>query len=284
MKDPVPVVTAFESARAGLPMTRAVQELAFSPKSFDHVMEYITNGMGIYKLAPMTNKSVDSMMSLVFYAGDGIVLKVGSSNFSPQAGPFEVPPITQDHVKGHDRLTDQYYDLTVSTYPYLSQTVSQRQIDAFEQEQLLPIGLQISPDDKHPRNFRAAPDANGTVLSIDTGSYTAAYNGNQPTQDLNDEFFAYMRLMFPAYDDHEIKPQDVNTSFDPTSPFDPRHIVTGFNVRKCLDAGESAIELADVHNITIPEKPIRPLWKRLFLPFGEGNTVDVKSPEEFDPA
>lgn len=195
-----------------------------------------------------------------------------------------MPPISRDSVKGHDRLVDQYYDFTVSTYPFLSQHVSQSQIDTFEQEQLIPVGLKILPNDKHPRNFRAAPDAQGTILSIDTGSFTCAYNGQIPSQEMKDEFYAYMRLMFPVYDNREVKAQNFETSFDPLSPFDPNHSVTGFDVRRCLEAGESAIELAQIHNITTPEKPIRPLWRRLFLPFGDENTVDVQPPEGSEPA
>lgn len=157
-------------------------------------------------------------------------------------------------------------------------------IEIFEQEQLLPIGLKISPDDRHPRNFRKSPDGNGTVLSIDTGSFTSAYNGKMPTAEIRDEFRAYMHLLFPAYQSKEVKRQTADTSFNPFSPFDRNHQVAGFDVRRVLDAGDSAIELAQVHNILTPEKPIRPLWRRLFLPFGDGdNTVDVQSPEGSEP-
>ncbi len=285
MKDALPIVTAFDRVRAGLTLNKTVQGLANSPAAFSHVMDHIQDHMGLHRLVPMTDKSADAMMSLVFYAGDGVVLKVDSSNFLPQAGPFEVPPITSERITGRDRFTDRYYDFTVSTYPFLSRHVNQSQIETFEREQLLPIGLKISADDKHPRNFRAAPDTRGTILSIDTGSYTSAYNGNFPTQDTKDEFYAYMRLMFPAYDDPNIARQGPDTSFAPFSPFDPKHLVTSFDVRRCLDAGESAIELAQVHEITTPEKPIRPFWRKLLLPFSNSeNTVNAQTSEGSEPA
>ncbi len=284
MREPVHVASAFDSARAGLTMNNTVQTMTHTPASARHVMDHIQDVMGIHKLTPMTHSSTESMMSLVFYAGDGIVLKVGSSDYVPDAGPFEVPPITQDRVSGYDRLVDRYYDMNITTYPFLARPVSQQQINAFEQEQLIPIGLKISPNDKHPRNFRAAPDQKGTVLSIDTGSFMPAYNGKIPDPELKNEFFAYMHLLFPAYTEREIKPQTDLTSFDPFSPFDRRHNVAGFDVRRCLEAGDSAIELAHLHNITTPEKPIRPLWQRLFLPFGntEG-TVKADIPDGSEP-
>lgn len=73
MKDPLPVVRAFDDVRMALTMNRTVQHLNASDKTYTTVMNHIGDGLGLTSLAPMTNASVDSMISVVMYAGDGVV-------------------------------------------------------------------------------------------------------------------------------------------------------------------------------------------------------------------
>lgn len=174
--------------------------------------------MGQTKFVQMTRRSVDAMVSVPLYAGNGIVVKIIPQTYSDRStcSLFKLPPITVDTVEG------KHCDFLIKTYPWLSpRGVTQASID--EMRSLLGgVGLIFNENEDKPRNIHRLPDKHGTLISVDED----IYHGALTIPQLSEAWVEYVRGIFPIYEEGRIPPQNEQTDFSFVSIHD-RQAETG---------------------------------------------------------
>ena len=267
--DPRPVHRAFDDAKSSLTLNDTAQMLSVNLAANRHIVSHVVHEKGIKQLIPLTHKSSDAMMSLVFYAGDGIVLKVNKADTSnKEESPLSLPAITTDRISGTDRLTDIDYDLTIRTYPYLrpGSPASRENINNY-MEQIQAMGYDIPINDQEARNFRRMPDAKGTLVLIDEDAMLKTHNGNEMPEGFMEEWKAYIESIFPAYKTGKIPQQVKETDFAYYSNHDTEHGVSHFDAARVEEAGLSAIVMAETKP-EVSEAASRGIWSRIMKSLG----------------
>lgn len=218
-----PLWAALDHACSGLTLNDVVKKMTYDHKAQPAIVDAL-KGMGISRLASLTNKSEQAMIALSFYAGDGIVAKVIPADFFDKSDPiYSMPPIEAKKVVTDDR------EYIVATYPWVSSGgVNQNEIEALK-ETLSNQGMKFSENDDSPKNVHRMPDENGTLVGIDSDMYQSTFNGKFPNPNKKQAWREYIEELYPIYKSGITPPQTDNTNFDFVSIHNQNPKFAGFN-------------------------------------------------------
>ncbi len=209
---------------------RATQEMMFNETAFNikHDPQAVPaiadelRRMGQRRFINMTSGTQDARVSLVLYAGDGIVTKIMPDSYSGTEHPYQLPAITSSLVETEDR---QY---RINTYPYVPSR-GETKADVEEYREIMgELGLKIHEGDDTTRNLRRLPDNDGTLVGIDADMFSTMRGGLQFDDELQQAWFDYLAELYPMYE-HGIPRQTSETSFAIMSPHDRNAKLLGFD-------------------------------------------------------
>lgn len=186
--------------------------------------------MGLNKLINLTTCYDDARISLVFYAGDGVVAKVIPQNYFDDSNPIHsLPPVTMQKIDAGE-FTGQGF--IIATYPYLTDAYIPESRFKQHEAYMNEFGLTADKNETDIRNFRLLTDAAGTITTIDAQVYMSAHNGNTLPQKTRDAWREYLSLMYPMYKSGVIPAQSDKTDFSFRSFHDRTVNLQGFDARR----------------------------------------------------
>ncbi|MCB1841259.1 MAG: hypothetical protein KDI61_13515 [Alphaproteobacteria bacterium] len=207
-KVPVIASEAFNDATAEMIFNEVTNWIKYDPQA-NEALSLALREMGQRRFISMTSGIMDSRVSLVLYAGNGHVVKIIPSSYSPKDYVFQMPPISERKVQ-----TDQR-DYLICTYPWLAEHKESTRADVeMLRKETGILGQEFIPGDDTPRNIRRLPDAEQTLVSIDADTFTTSRDGLNYGPELLAAWHEYLAELFPVYKLGALPPQTSDTSFD----------------------------------------------------------------------
>lgn len=245
---------AFDAACAGLGLNATTYVLNRDWKAKNVIVSHLQE-MGQTRFVNMTHKYAESAMSVVLYAGDGIVTKVmNDCDYDKSSTIYNLPAITSERVGTEDNK------FVINTYPWLSKGFVSRDDIEELRTKMKTVGLNFATNDDEPRNIHMMPDKNNTLVGIDASMYTSAYNGETSSPELEAAWKQYVETVFPIYKSREIPRQTNETNFQFRSIHDRESGIVGFDSDRFLDLGKDPI-LKAVEKLSDANQSI---WTKLF--------------------
>lgn len=205
-RSPVHASDAFYSASSQGKFNETANHIKYDPQAVG-VIDQALREMGQHHLISMNGSLTDAMVSLVFYAGDGNLIKVMPHSYRGDDYVLQLPPISEKLVETDMRA------YMVRTYPFIhSRPTTQSDVELMKRT-AGALGMEFNPGDDTPRNLMTLPDAEGTLVSVDADAFRTARDGLNYGPELYRQWQDYLAELFPAYKKGKITEQTAQTDF-----------------------------------------------------------------------
>lgn len=207
---PLRLLFAFDLARREIPENVTCRRLDRDPEMQGAIARALKD-MGITNLVNLAHSYEESRIALAFYAGDGLVVKVIPDDYlgAPEV-IMHLPAITQQKVE----LEDSDKPFWIKTYPWVPPgQVTHGEIEKMR-ETLSKLGLSFEEGDDKARNIHRLPNADGTLIGIDSSMFQYNKANGAIPQSLKDQWHQFIHKLYPTYNDEHKLRQTETTNFD----------------------------------------------------------------------
>ncbi|MCB9975023.1 MAG: hypothetical protein H6856_05250 [Rhodospirillales bacterium] len=205
-REPIVASDAFYMAADYGMFNETASQIRYDHQAVRAISEALRD-MGQRRLISMNGGLREAMVSLVFYAGDGNLIKVMPTSFKGGDYPLQLPPVSERKVETDVR------SYVIRTYPYIqSKEVSNNDVLLMKRT-AEALGFEFNDGDDTPRNLMTLPDRDSTLVSIDADAFKTSRGGLNYGPDLYEQWLEYLSELFPAYKEGEISRQTNETDF-----------------------------------------------------------------------
>lgn len=218
-EEPLNCYNAFALALAEIPKNVTSYRLERNADALNEVVKAI-HALGQKKLINLAHSYDESRIALAFYAGDGLVVKVIPQNYlGPSDVIMHLPAISETTATGESN--DNQDTFLIKTYPWVPPgEVTAKDIQEMRQR-LSKIGLFFNAGDDRARNIHRLPNAEQTLIGIDSAMYEWEKGAKDVDDTLRNAWHKFIHKLYPIYDHGSIKPQSAATNFNFVSIHDP---------------------------------------------------------------